>query len=179
MDQRWSGTCREYDAEGHLVATFRFVEIVYDDLGRIKEEQYFTKEAKPDYRYVYEYDDAGVLSEKKMFLGRDYYYKQLLFQYSAGKVHAITWMNRDGKTEARETFEYSDNGKKAVSVRENIGQWIHEFDEQGREIQVSGFTYSDAIMTETEYEYDGTGHLLRMERSHLNRCVVTLTQDEP
>ena len=171
-EQRWIGTCRKYDPQGNLIAEYRYLEILYEIGGRKLEEQFYLQDGRPDYRYVYEYDAKGILIEKRMLLGKDLPYRRLLFFYRAGKVHSIIWFNEQGETETQETFDYAEDGKTAVSIRENIGEWVHEWDDHGREVMVSGFTYSDAIETKTRYEYDEIGHLLRMERTHLSRCVV-------
>jgi hypothetical protein len=172
-NETWVGVCHEYDDKGDLIQEFKLVEITYGKNAEILTEQYYSKDRTKDYRLLYEYDEDSRLLEKKMYLGESHYHGRWVFHYTNHQIKQCEWYNKDGELEVKDVYKYSDSGKEAVRIRQDVGEWTHQWDDNNREIRVTGAPYSDVAQTDIQSTYDETGHLIRIEKSYLNKSTVT------
>ena len=169
----WTGICEELDAAGAPARRYKCMEVVYGDGARIVEERYFDPDGRLDHRYAFAYAESGALSEKRMILGEDRDHGRWVYQTARGRVVSARWLGRDGQVEAVDHYTWSDDGRSALRVRRNVGEWRHEYDDAGREVRVTGALYSGAGIETTVYEFDAVGHLRRIEEHGLTRRVTT------
>ena len=171
--------CDEYDSEGNWIRRFKRMELRYADGARIVDERYFNQDGTPDYRYEYAYASGGALAEKKMFLGEAHEHGRWVYASEGRRIVSAVWFNDCGKAEAADTYAYAADGQTAVRTRVNVGEWRHEYDDDGREVSVSGGPYSGAGVELIEYVYDGDGYMLRIEHRDFARRVIKFMREPP